>query len=218
MELFSVNKKLSGFTLIELLVSMSIIAIMAAISISAYPKFSAQLATTAESYRLLTFLRETQSYGISSLTLTGQKIVYGLEIDQSANTIKRVIWDVTNQNNLSFKFKNTDFLNNYVAQVDSANLFTLKDSFSIVKICDTIECDTENNVFDKGYVAYKRPNPDSRIIFTKGSGGSSIMTPSQAIDNDTSSAGKLVLIMQNKSKAGLFKKLIILSTGQMYIE
>ena len=80
---------MKAFTLVELLVSISIIGMMAALSISAYPKFSEQISLSTDTYKMVAFFRETQIYGSSAIAPPGTKIVYAFEIDQVAGTIKR---------------------------------------------------------------------------------------------------------------------------------
>jgi prepilin-type N-terminal cleavage/methylation domain-containing protein len=208
---------IKGFTLIELLVSVSIMAMMAALSISAYPKFSAQLSIVSESYRLVSFLRETQSYGQTSFGEIGKTTIYGIEVFKDVSRIDRVTVDNSNgalENSFGPRFTNSVFLQNKVSPVIEKDIFNFKSNYKIQKICSDIECTSGNDNFEIGYAAYKRPNPEARIFFTQGN----LITPSPSIQDDTSSAKKMTVVIVDKRNEAISKKVVILSTGQIYVQ
>lgn len=212
------QKKLRGFSLVELLISVSIISLMAMISIAAYPKFSAQLQASTESYKLLAWLRETQTYGVSSFTKPGERQVYGVEFNKTDNSIKRLVAPVSQLSVVNFgsnsKFTNGGFLTAKQDFDGEQSEFVLGGLFQIVGICDNEECDPLTSVYDKAYTVYKRPNPEARIFFEEGS----VRDPSPSEDNDKGSKHKLVVFISAKNQSQIKKKIIILRTGQMYVK
>lgn len=188
------------------------------ISIAAYPKFSAQLQASTEGYKLLAWLRETQTYGISAFTKPGQKQVYGIEFDKANNTIKRVIAPISQLTTANFgnssKFTNGGFLSTKQDFEGDQPIFTLSGLFQIVGLCDTEDCDPETSSYDKAYAVYRRPNPEARIFMEQGS----VRSPSPAEDADRASKSKLVVFISAKNQNQIRKKIIILRTGQMYVK
>lgn len=210
--------KVRAFSLVELLISVLIISLMAMISISAYPKFSAQLKASTESYKLLAWLKETQTYGVSAFTQPGDKQVYGVEFDKLTNTIKRVVAPVSLLTTVNFgpssKFTNGGFLSAKVDFDGENPEFLLDQNFKIVGICDNEDCDPATSVYGKAYVAYRRPNPEARIFMEEGS----VRSPSPAENDDRGSKLKLVLFIASNNQTEIRKKIIILRTGQMYVK
>lgn len=196
----SSNKK-SAFTLVELLVSMTIIALMAAMSISAYPKFSEQVTLTGETYKMLAYFKETQTYGVSAISRPGVKFVYSFVIDKQAGTLKRAKIESP-----------TDTTNQYYSSTatidaDSPN-FTIRDGYEISEL-DGISNNATTSL-DKVYGFFKRPNPESRIFGLVG----------QNIEPDTNSGSfnKLIIVLRSKKNNAFMKKVVILQTGQMYVD
>jgi prepilin-type N-terminal cleavage/methylation domain-containing protein len=198
--------KFPAFTLIELLVSISILAAMAAISVSSYPKFSEQMSVSAESFKILAYMREAQVYGSSGYTDPGVKVVYGLELDRDTNTLRKVEWKNPNSST------NQSYVTNKTSSGEAD--FKLNDRFEINEICSiagaTNSCES-NQIYDKGYVFFRRPNPEGRIIGTIGS----ILYPDQSGTNGFS---KMELHIRSKQNTTFVKKIVILQTGQMYVE
>jgi prepilin-type N-terminal cleavage/methylation domain-containing protein len=198
--------KVSAFTLIELLVSISVLAMMAAISVSSYPKFSEQLGVTAESYKVLAYMREAQVYGSSGYTDPGVKVVYGLEIDRDTNIIKKVQWQNPNSTT------NSSYINNKVDTGEVA--LNLGSKFEIEKMCNLVgtvsSCDNNGN-YTQVYVFFKRPNPEARLLGKVGT----ILYPDQG---GTSGLQKIEVHIRSKQNQQFVKKIVILQTGQMYVE
>ncbi len=200
------ENKFKGFTLVELLVSITIIGIISVMSISSYPKFSEQLSVTSETYKILSFGLETKSYGSGSITEPGVKVVYALIIEKNNNTIKRVVIKNPTQND------NQYFVNTFpAASTDPLDNLIIKDNFEISDICyfgiDKTNCDQHLN---KVYGIFKRPNPDARLIGLQGTN----IGP----DTDTGSYDRLEVTLKSKNNSNLQKKLVILSTGQIYVK
>lgn len=191
---------MKAFTLIELLVSISILGILAAMSISAYPKFSEQISLTSETYKLLAYLRETQTYGVSAIAQPGTKFVYSYVIDKSTTTISRV------------KIENpTDSTNQYYISKatgdTSVNKLYIKNNYEISEINGIKNNSTTSLDFAYGF--FKRPNPDSRLV-------GKIRTNIYP-DTDTGSYTKYEIILRSKKNNAFMKKIVILQTGQMYV-
>ena len=198
---------MKAFTLVELLICITIIGLLAVMSITAYPKFSEQIALTGETYKVLAYLRETQTFGISTVPNPGTKIVYAylLEATTSAatSTIKRVqIQNPTTETNQYYITS---------AVVDaSTTSYILDKNYRIFKLNAFYKNSTSSLTFAYGF--FKRPNPESRII---GKIGASVIQPTSA---GTESFGKLEIILQSKKNSAFMKKIVILQTGQMYVE
>ena len=200
----------NAFTLIELLVSISVLAMMAAISVSSYPKFSEQLGVSAESYKILAYMKEAQVYGSAGYTDPGVKVVYGLEIDRDTHLIKKVQWQnptgTTNQ----------QYVNNKV--VTGEVTLQIGEKYEIEKICsitllngnNVSSCDANQN-YDKAYVFFKRPNPEGRLLGLVGS----ILYPDQ---NSSIGFQKMEVYVRSKKNLQFVKKIVILQTGQIYAE
>ncbi len=214
------KNKLNAFTLVELLVCIAIIAIVSAISISAYPNFSTLLATTSESYKLLSFMRETQSFGSSSVNNPGQKMVYGMSV-QIGKNVSRV--EVINpSNNTTAYFANQNTLTDLTGLKD---VFTFKKNYEVYGICADEKCkasgsslDTVDSDVSKALILFKRPNPEAKIITLSGKSGETNVYSPNDIANPTKGHARLVVFMQDKNKKQVNKKIIILSTGQMYVQ
>jgi hypothetical protein len=191
---------------------------MALISISAYPKFSAQLQASTESYKLLAWLKETQTYGVSAFTQPGQRQVYGIEFDKTSNSIKRVVAPLSSLISVNFgvssKFTNSAFMTAKQDFTGEDPQFILGEKFKIEGICKDETCDPKSSTFDKAYTIYRRPNPEARIILLEGT----VLTPSPAENEDRGSVGKLVVFISSKSEANIKKKIILLHTGQIYVK
>lgn len=198
--------KINAFTLIELLVSISVLAMVAAISVSSYPKFSEQMGVSTESYKFLAYMREAQVYGSAGYTDPGVKVVYGLEIDRDTNDMKKVQW----QNPTSAT--NQDYVN---GKVDTGEVIQgLGDRFEIVKMCSVASglssCDNNEN-YNKVFVFFRRPNPEARLLGQVGT----ILYPSQ---NGTTGLQKIEVHIRSRLNTSFVKKIVILQTGQMYVE
>ncbi len=191
---------MKAFTLIELLVSISILGILAAMSISAYPKFSEQISLTSETYKLLAYLRETQAYGVSAVAQPGTKFVYSYVINKSTTTISRV--KIENPTDSTNQY----YINNATEDPSSKKLY-IKNNYEIFQINGITNNSTTSLDFAYGF--FKRPNPDSRVI---GKVGTNIYP-----DVDTGSYTKLEIILRSKKNNAFMKKVVILSTGQMYV-
>lgn len=192
-------KSFSAFTLIELLISISIIGIMATMTISSYPRFSEQINLASETYKMLSFTRETQIYGTAAVSTPGLKFVYAFLIDKDNGTIER------------YKIESpTDKSNQYyynTATLDpDAQSFKLKESYEIEKICADINCSIS---LDKAYAFFKRPNPEARLV---GLIGTNVQP-----DVNTGSLDRLEVYVRSIRNTGLVKKIVILQTGQMYV-
>lgn len=211
MNSFSINKSkatLPAFTLIELLISITIIAIMAALSISAYPKFSDQVNLSGETYKMLAYFRETQSFGTSAMATPGTKFVYGFQIEKGTNTFKRLIWQNPTDT------KNASYLNPSNMQVDNSSAtLTLKTAFIVAKIDGIITSGSKStSTLDKAFAFFKRPNPDARLVGTQGS----VQEP-PTTSKDTESFDRMEITLQSKNYPAFTKKIVILQTGQMYV-
>lgn len=208
-----------GFSLIELLISISIIGLLAAMSISAYPKFSLQLQASTESYKLLAWLRETQVYGISAFTKPGERQVYGVKFDKTSNSIKRIVVPIDDLGLEQFgpgsKFTNSKFDENVKDFEGEESNFVFKSSFKIVSLCDDgLDCSATTSPFTSAYIAYRRPSPEARIILKQGE----VLTPSISENSDKGSVSMLNIYIASKEQVEIRKKLVILRTGQMYVE
>lgn len=190
----------TAFTLVELLVTMSIISILAAMSISAYPKFSEQMALTAETYKMLAYFRETQVFGVSALVTPGTKIAYAFRINKSSNDIARLI--VTDPTSTT----NSYYSSTGVVDVNSPHL-VIKDNFEIAEINGIVQNSTTS--LDTMFSYFKRPNPESRLM---GKVGENIVP-----GTDTESFSKVEIILRSKKNNVFLKKIVILETGQMYV-
>jgi len=198
--------KINAFTLIELLVSISVLAMVAAISVSSYPKFSEQMGVSTESFKVLAYMRGAQVYGSAGYTDPGVKVVYGLEIDRDTNTIKKVQWQnpnsATNQN--------------YVSNASSTTeaVLGVGNRFEIEKLCNIVgtvsSCDNNEN-YNRVFVFFRRPNPEARLLGQVGT----ILYPDQ---NGTAGLQKIEVHIRSKQNTQFVKKVVILQTGQMYVE
>lgn len=194
----SQNKK-TAFTLVELLVSISILAVMATLSISSYPKFSEQIGLSSETYKILAHSKETQAYGISAVTSPGLRYVYAIYVDKSTGTIKRqMIESPTDRTN--------QYYVNTLIDDPSATTLTIKNIYKIDKICGDTECSTE---YDKAYAFFRRPNPEARLVGLIGT----TINPG----TNTESLGRLEITLTSNKTVGIKKKIVILQTGQMYV-
>jgi prepilin-type N-terminal cleavage/methylation domain-containing protein len=197
---------LIAFTLIELLVSISVLAMIAAISVSSYPQFSEQLGVTTETYKVLSYMREAQVYGVSGYTDPGVKVVYGLEVDKTTGVVKKVQWQNPNNNT------NQSYINNKTDTGDA--VLELNDRYEIEKMCSFVgsvsSCDS-GQAYDRVYIFFKRPNPEARVIGLQGT----IVSP-----EPSGSAGhaKLGVHIRSKKNPQFVKKVVILQTGQIYTE
>jgi prepilin-type N-terminal cleavage/methylation domain-containing protein len=195
----SKTRKFSAYTLIELLVSITIISIIAGLSITSYPKFAQQLEVTTETYKMLGYFRETQSYGVSAVSTPGVKFVYGVQVNMSNNTIKRLILESPTDNT-------NDYYINNAKQDTNFDSLVLKSGFEIFKICGDDTCDTS---LDQAYAFFKRPNPEARLTGQTGN----ITSP----DKDASSFDRITIYVRSKITPAFIKKIVILQTGQMYV-
>lgn len=192
--------KLSAFTLIELLVSMTIIGIMSAISISAYPKFSEQVSLSSQTYKMLAYIRETQSYGVAAISSPGTKFIYAFQVDKSSNTLSRIKLESPTDTT------NTYLINTSISDVTSATS-SLKEMYEIYQINGYTNTGTTS--LDKAYGFFKRPNPEGRLVGMTGTN----ISP----DTGTGSFNKLEIILRSKRNTQFMKKVVILSTGQAYV-
>jgi len=191
----------SAFTLLELLVSLSILAFVAAMSVTSYPRFSEQIGVSGEAYKMLAFMRESQVYGTAAVTIPGTKSVYGFLINRDNGWVRKVIIENPRPN---------DRTNQYYVYANiadsSAEEFSVKRQFEIESICPDENC---TNDYDQAYVFFRRPNPEGRIIGLN-----------QTLINPNVGEGtldKLEVNLASKRNPALKKKLVILSTGQMYV-
>lgn len=198
--------KNGAFTLIELLVSISILGIIAAISVSSYPKFSEQMGVGTEASKVLAYMREAQVYGNAGYTEPGVKVVYGVEIDRDTNILRKIQWQNPNSST------NQSYVSN-AADTGEANL-TIGDRFEIERMCNInagiSSCDNNGN-YDKVYLFFRRPNPETRLIGKVGT----IMYPDQ---NSQNGLQKIEVHIRSKKNQQFVKKIVILQTGQMYVE
>ncbi len=192
--------KSSAFTLVELLVTMTIIGILAAMSISAYPKFSEQIGLTAETYKMLTYFKETQVYGVSAIVKPGTKVAYAFLIDKTQNNIKRVIIENPSDN------KNQYYLNSSIVDVDASPM-SIKSVYQISEISGLTN--NASTSLDVAYGFFRRPNPESRLF---GKLGTNIYP-----DTESQSFNKLEITLESKKNNAFKKKIVILQTGQMYV-
>jgi prepilin-type N-terminal cleavage/methylation domain-containing protein len=203
---FSLNRtlkktKLKAFTLIELLISMSIIALMATISISSYPKFSEQVSLSSEVYRMLAHFKEAQVFGTAAYVNPGTKVVYGFLVDKQAGTV--VNYQLENPTS----FLNQDYQTR--SSIDSsAKTIILKTKFEIESIEGIFRNST--TTLEKIYVFYKRPNPEARLTGLIGTN----ISP----DPNLSSFSKVTITLRSKQNQQFKKKVVILQTGQMYVD
>jgi prepilin-type N-terminal cleavage/methylation domain-containing protein len=195
------TKAKKGFTIIELLVSITIMAFVASISISAYPKFAEQMGVTGELYKLLAFARETQTYGISSYGAPGTKFVYGFVIEKDTSSIKRIKKESPeNFNNSYFRDSMQELL--------GEDVLNLKSLYKVENICLEDNCDISTSI-NKAYIIYKRPNPEARIFTLEGTN----ISPGQ----NRESHNKIVVKISSIKNKNISKKLVILKTGQAYV-
>lgn len=204
--LLSKERGMNAFTLIELLVSISVLAMVAAISVSSYPKFSEQMGVSTESFKVLAYMREAQVYGSAGYTDPGVKVVYGLEIDRDTNTVKKVQWQNPNSST------NQSYVNN---KGDTGEVVqSIGDRFEIEKMCSIVgtisSCDNNEN-YTKVFVFFRRPNPEARLLGQVGT----ILYPDQ---NGTTGLQKIEVHIRSKQNTQFVKKVVILQTGQMYVE
>lgn len=197
---------MKAFTLIELLVSITILSLMAGLSITAYPKFSEQMSVTGETYNFLAFFRETQSFGISALNTPGQKSTYAFYVNQANSTVKRT--QIINPTDTT----NTYYINcviNPTSCTTDTNFvpYTLKNTFEV----GTIEGikNGASTTLTTAYGFVKRPNPELRLA---GQVNTSI-----APDSDNGSFDRIEITIRSVRTPQLTKKIVILSTGQMYV-
>lgn len=148
---FCSNKNKSGFTLVELLISMTIVGIMAALSISSYPKFSEQISLAQDTYKILSFAREIQTFGVSAMTLPGVKFVYAFEVDRSAGTIKR--YKIENPTNTTNSYYQTS-----LTLDPTGEIITIKANFEISEIAGISS--TGTTTLNNMYSFFRRPNPE----------------------------------------------------------
>lgn len=197
-------RKFQAFTLIELLISLSIIGIVAGMSISAYPAFSEQIALSGDTYAMLAYFRETQAYGVSAEATPGVKFVYAFVIDKSNPLIQRV--QIQNPST-------TDKSNQYY--INNSSLDTTAPSSSLKSIFEISDIDGimhgATTSLDKGYAFFKRPDPEARLVGTVGSNSS--IEPS----TDTTGFDRIEITIRSRNNHAFTKKLVILSTGQMYV-
>ncbi len=196
--------KYSAFTLIELLVSMSIIAIMAVLSVSSYPKFAEQISLSTDTYKMLAFFRETQTFGISSLSVPGKKFANGFVFSKSSNEIKRLRREV--ENCFNGEFTNIKY-QSCLENDPEASPAVLKDQFTISSIVGFRQNVSTELV--TAYGVFKRPNPEAKLF---GLEGSTNLVPSDSLSFD-----KLEVTLSSKKNNVFKKKVVILSTGQMYV-
>jgi prepilin-type N-terminal cleavage/methylation domain-containing protein len=196
------NSKKKGFTLIELLVAIGIIAFVAGLSIGSYPKFSEQMGVTTETYKLLAFLKETQTYGVNSYGSPGVKFVYGIQIEKNAG-IKRVRLESPTSANNSYYRDN-------LTELAGEDIFALSDRFTVANVCldETCTVDTANSI-SKAYILYRRPNPEARIISLEGNN----VQPGV----NTESHQRVVILLNSKKDENISKKIVVLKTGQAYV-
>lgn len=195
-----VFSKKSGFTLIELLVSITIVSLVVSLSITAYPKFSDQIAVVAETYKIVAYSRESQVFGISAYVDPGTKIAYAMAIETGNNTISRYV--ITNPTDSTNQY----YIDNFTVDATSKTL-NIKDNFTISKICYDDAC---TSPLSKVYVVFRRPNPEARLIGVNGN----VISP----DTAKGSYGKIKITLQSKNNPSLTKNVDILQTGQMYVE
>ncbi len=190
------------FTLIELLVAIAIIALVAGLSLGSYPKFSEQMGVTTETYKLLAYLKETQTYGVNSYGSPGVKFVYGISIEKNGS-IKRVrLESPTNTSNSYFR--------DNLQELSGEDIFTLGDRYIVANICLDENCSSDAvNSITKTYILYKRPNPEARIITLEGNN----VQPGI----NTESHSKIVILLNSKKDSKISKKVVILKTGQAYV-
>jgi prepilin-type N-terminal cleavage/methylation domain-containing protein len=198
MKSYSQNK-FKAFTLIELLVAISIIGLMATLSISAYPKFSEQVGVTSQTYKLLAYMRETQTYGTSAVSTPGTRFVYSFLVDKSENSLKRFSWPSPSSRS------NQNYVQNSTLDV-SAEILNLKEQYEIEKICGGQNCVAD---LDKAYVFFRRPNPEGRIV---GLQGTNILPGLDDVGFD-----RLEITIRSKRTKEFTKKVVVLSTGQTYV-
>jgi prepilin-type N-terminal cleavage/methylation domain-containing protein len=199
------TRQITGFTLVELLISISILGIMAAMSISSYPKFSEQISLTSETYKMLAYFRESQSFGVSAVSTPGVKFIYAFKIDKSLGEVSRVL----KENPSTTDKSNSYYILNSTGDTTSEKL-NIKKMFNIQSIEGVKGFST--TTLDIGYSFFRRPNPEARLMGTYG--GSASIAPSTS---PTESFDRLVVTISSVRNPGLSKKIVILSTGQMYI-
>lgn len=164
------------------------------------------MGVSTESFKVLAYMREAQVYGSAGYTDPGVKVVYGLEIDRDSNTIKKVQWQ--NPNSLT----NQSYVNN---KVDTGEIVqNIGDRFEIEKMCNIVgtasSCDNNEN-YNKVFVFFRRPNPEARLLAQVGT----ILYPDQ---NGTTGLQKIEVHIRSKQNTAFVKKVVILQTGQMYVE
>jgi hypothetical protein len=132
--------------------------------------------------------------------------VYGIEIDRDTNTIKKVQWQNPNSNT------NQNYVNNKVDTGEAAQ--NIGDRFEIEKMCNIVgtvsSCDNNEN-YNKVFVFFRRPNPEARLLGMVGT----ILYPDQ---NGIAGLQKIELHIRSKQNTAFVKKVVILQTGQMYVE
>jgi hypothetical protein len=116
------------------------------------------------------------------------------------------------------KFKNTDFINSasdFLPEEDQDVTTTFENpKFKIAAICSSEDCDLNQSTVNKAYALYKRPNPEARIILVSGTS----LDPSPIGDGDTRSLPKMVIFLEHPTRKEMHKKVVLLRTGQMYVE
>lgn len=208
MRYFQTNK--TAFTLVELLVSISVLGLIAAVSVTSYPKFSDQLGVTSETYKMLAYLRQAQVYGVSGYTSPGVKVVYGVEINKDTGTLNVVQWENPDSTT------NHDYIDEVRASTEP--LLTINNKYIIDRICDDTGCDVNSvstNNFTKGFVLFRRPNPEARLLALSGNDSGNIKYPT----DPASSVGfqRMEIVLKSKKNEQFMKKVVILQTGQMYV-
>jgi type II secretory pathway pseudopilin PulG len=211
------SNKASAFTLVELLISISMIAIMAAVSISAYPKFSEQTSITSETYKMLAYMRETQTYGVSSVSTPGTKFVYAFLIDKDNGMLSRV----QIQNPSTITASSSYYIDSYSAD-SSAETFTIKPLFEIINVIG-YKSNTESEL-DTAYSFFRRPNPEARLIglpetnVVEAPGQNTISSSYILPDRDKGSFERIEVTLASRRDHALNKKIVMLQTGQMYVK
>ncbi len=189
----NVIQKSFGFTLIEILVSLSIVGVLAALTIPNLHRFNEQEILQTEVGKILSVLRQAQSNAQS-----------GLICPNSGGAASQ--WRVT----FSSSGTGEDIVYSYslVARCQNDMTNEVRQTFSIPQGI-TLAIQGTNNVINNGEVATCTLNQNSHIGFTR--------TTTQLLCSDISTLNDMTIVLTNSS-INQSKKLIIKNGGSINAE
>lgn len=188
-----VLQKSFGFTLIEILVSLSIVGILAALTIPNLHRFNEQEILQTEVGKILSVLRQAQSNAQS-----------GLICPNSGGAANQ--WQVTFSS--SGTGENTIYSYSLIARCLNDTINEVRQTFTIPQGI-TLAIQGTNNVINNGEVATCTLNQNSHIAFTR--------TTTQLLCSDISTLNDMTIVLTNSS-INTSKRLIIKNGGSINAE